>query len=561
MVETTKNRYMMSSIFDSTGKFQLDESLADGTAKDSRVDGENIIGSVEGVFFVPDGFSRNNRFYPCELWNKQLSDNEINRRLNSSIMFGCIGHSQGPVTEQDLSDGKVSHIMDKLWIDENTGMGMGKAYILNTPAGRNLRTYLKAGSNLKVSSRGEGSFAEGVEKDGHPVVEAASYNLITFDFVIEPGFTETNPQLQENYIEEVLIKENVETQDINETVGKENSMDEKMLEDLKAEKEQAIKSLEESQAKFSKEVSVLRRRIKSLTESLKKSKANDRKLSTTTVRAKHLSNLVESYKELGTVGEIKKANKISKAAIQELKSYKSLGTLQEMETVLNSLVKVSKELNEYRALGSIGSIKKLLTMSEKFVEMQTKKSMLEETKSISEKSGKPVVEVSEMVKEKGIQSTKETLTENAKKVDVILETKPSEDTKVLKKETKEEKANSLLESLFAESAARMFIAEDDEENEDEEREEKPSEEDETEEPKKEIEDDEEKETDGEDEVEDTDETPEDQEPETEEERIDSLEDEVDNLQSQIDALTATFDRMQDENGEYKDEDDFDFEIE
>ena len=253
----TKQRYMISSIFDSTGKFQLDESFQ--KEKDPRVDGENIIGSVEGIFFVPDGFSRNDRFYPCELWQKQLADSEINRRLENSIMFGCIGHTAGPVTEQDLSEGKVSHIMSKLWIDESTGMGMGKAYILNTPAGRNLKTYLKAGSNLKVSSRGEGSFAEGMEKDGHPVVEASSYNLITFDFVIEPGFTETNPQIQENYIEEVLIDNKNE---VTQEKGKDDSMDaEKILEEYKADRDAARTALEESKKQHSEEIAKLQEEL------------------------------------------------------------------------------------------------------------------------------------------------------------------------------------------------------------------------------------------------------------------------------------------------------------
>ena len=140
------NTYYLSSIFDSA---VLNEGVI---TNDSRVDGENIIGKVEGTFFVPGGFSRNKRFYPKGLWEKVLADPETKRRLSDNTIFGCIGHSTGPVTETDLSSGKVSHFMDKLWIDESTGMGKGVAYILNTDAGRNLKTYLKAGCKLKVSS-------------------------------------------------------------------------------------------------------------------------------------------------------------------------------------------------------------------------------------------------------------------------------------------------------------------------------------------------------------------------------------------------------------------------
>ena len=542
----TKERYLMSSIFDSTGRFQLDETLANKEA-DPRVDGENIIGSVEGVFFVPDGFSRNHRFYPCELWQKQLSDEDITRRLTNSIMFGCIGHSTGPVTEQDLSDGKVSHIMDKLWIDEATGMGMGKAYILNTPAGRNLKTYLKAGSNLKVSSRGEGSFAEGVEKDGHPVVEANSYNLITFDFVIEPGFTETNPQIMESYIEEVLIDNKEETQVIDEQTGKEDSMDaEKLLEQLTAEKESAVNELKESEQKHSEEVAKLQDEIKSLTEQLDSNASKLKvKSSVSKARIKKLQKTVESYSSLGSVEDIKKASAISKAAIQELKSYKSLGSISKIQEALKTLVKVSESLKAYRELGTVESIKELLAMSERFVTLQHRQKVMDEAKALSTTSGKAIEEVAKMVEELGVEETKKALqevkTEETEKVDVLLETEQEQQPEV-------KRAPSLVEAMFEESCSRMFIQEDDEEEEETE-EESTEEEIDNENPEEEVE------VEGEEEE---------AEEKTEEERLDDVEDQLDSVQSQIDALTASFDKiLGNEEPELDDEseEEFDFEIE
>ena len=543
----TKERYLMSSIFDSTGKFQLGESLTDKET-DPRVDGENIIGSVEGVFFVPDGFSRNHRFYPCELWQKQLSDEDITRRLTNSIMFGCIGHSTGPVTEQDLSDGKVSHIMDKLWIDENTGMGMGKAYILNTPAGRNLKTYLKAGSNLKVSSRGEGSFAEGVEKDGHPVVEASSYNLITFDFVIEPGFTETNPQIMEGYIEEVLINNKEETQVIeDEQKGKEDSMD-KLLEQLTAEKEKAVNELSESKLKHSEEIAKLEEKITSLTEQCNSSASKLKlKSSVSKARIKKLQGVVESYSALGSVEDIKKASLISKAAIQELKSYKSLGKISEIKEALKSLVKVSESLKAYKELGTVESIKELLAMSERFVTLQHKQKVMDEAKNLSTESGKAIEEVAKMIEETGVEETRKALQESkveeetkTEKIDVLLETDKQSETLT------EKQPPSLVEVLFEESCSKMFIQEDEED------EEKPEDE--------EVND---EEITDEDKPEDE-ESAEGEEEKTEEERLEDVEDQLDSVQSQIDALTASFDKiLGDAEPELDDEseEEFDFEIE
>ena len=549
----TKQRYMISSIFDSTGKFQLDESLQ--KEKDPRVDGENIIGSVESIFFVPDGFSRNDRFYPCELWQKQLADSEINRRLENSIMFGCIGHTAGPVTEQDLSEGKVSHIMSKLWIDESTGMGMGKAYILNTPAGRNLKTYLKAGSNLKVSSRGEGSFAEGMEKDGHPVVEASSYNLITFDFVIEPGFTETNPQIQENYIEEVLIDNKNE---VTQKKGKDDSMDaEKILEEYKADRDAARTALEESKKQHSEEIAKLQEElakrqdeVKALTEKMESNaKKAGLRSSVAQARVRKLQATVESYSSLGSAGDIKKASMISKAAIQELKSYKSLGTISDIQKSLNRLVKISEELQAYKSLGALKSLKELISMSERFTVLQARQKVMDEAKKLSEDSGRAIEEVAKMIKENGLEKTKKSLQEakekevaESEKVDVILETKTEKTVKATSKKS------SLVESIFEDACSRMFIQEEDDEDE----EEKPEEEVETEEGKVELETEEDEQPEGEDEEE-----------KTEEERLDDVEDQLDSVQSQVDALTASFDKIlgdaEDEETE-EDDEEFDFEI-
>lgn len=538
-------RYFMSSIFDSTGKFQLNEDLNVEQNKDSRVDGENIIGSVQGVFFVPNGFSRNNRFYPCELWQKQLSDEDINRRLQNSIMFGCIGHSTGPVTEQDLSEGRVSHIMDKLWIDESTGMGMGKAYILNTPAGRNLRTYLKAGSNLKVSSRGEGSFAEGIEKDGHPVVEASSYNLITFDFVIEPGFTETNPQIMENYIEEVLVKEDKN--------GKEADMSmEKILEEYKSERNEARALLEKEKAEHSEKINELNEQLKDLQEKLSKTEKRTKlSLSVARTESKKLNAVLEDYKKIGSTQDLQKMMSISKAVIQELKEYKTLGSIKEIKEAMNQLVKVSSTLNEYKKLGSIKSIKELLAVSERFVTLQNRKKILDEAKSLSEDYHKPIEDIAKMINEQGLEQTKKSLEETKTKdkentkFDVMLETKPTE--------TKKTESVTLVESVFEDACARMFIHEEDDDMEDEKEVKVDDEEEDINDEDKEAEEDKE-ETDDES-------SDDDEEEETTEERVDNIEDKLDSVQAQVDALSASFDRLQGEESLEDEEDDFDFEIE
>ena len=167
------------------------------TDKDkSVIDGKAIIGLIEGQFFVPDGKSRNERFYPRTLWENILGSKSVRDRLDSLLMFGMIGHEDKSISEEDLRSGNVSHIISNLWIDDNN-RGMGKAYILNTEAGKNLYIYLKAGAKLKTSSRARGKFVESEKKDGLPVVDTDSFFLETFDFVINPGFEETSATLME----------------------------------------------------------------------------------------------------------------------------------------------------------------------------------------------------------------------------------------------------------------------------------------------------------------------------------------------------------------------------
>lgn len=551
-------KYYISAIFNNTGNFSLNEDLStvDDDIK-SLVDGENIIGIVEGTFFVPDGFSRNDRFYPKELWTNQLVNEDVQRRLGGSTMFGCIGHSAGPVTEEDLSTGKVSHFMQKLWIDENTGMGMGRACILNTPAGKNLKTYLKAGCKLKVSSRGEGSFAEGIEKDGHPVVEAKSYNLITFDFVIEPGFTETDPQLHENYIEESLIIEKENTND-NDNKGESDMDMTQIVEDYKSAKEQAEKNLQEQKESFDSERANLNEQLKkaterasayrkSLNEIQKSSSLSKVKSSRDAQRIKNLASVVEGYKKLGSIDEIKRASVLSQATYTQLNAYKKLGKVDELAEMLESYEKIISELESYRKLGSLSDVKRMYESAIKYTSMKKSRTILEQAKAISKISGKSVESSMAMIERYGFEKANEIVTRQSKRATAITE-KVDTDLKTTNEVETDEvsEAQVLAEAMFADYNASMFISEE-----------------EKEEPKKKEETETEKEEKSNVEMDD-------EEDENEEELEDEeLEDRVDNIQAQVDTLATAFEQItgedpfsaNDEENEEPVDADYDFDIE
>jgi hypothetical protein len=110
-----------------------------------------------------------------------------------------------------LREGKVSHILSKMWIDEPSQIGMGEVYVLNTDTGRRLNTYLRSGVELPVSSRAYGKY-RGKTKDGASIVDESTYKFETFDFVQLPGIAHAVPKLAED-----VDDENVVSSDLPET--------------------------------------------------------------------------------------------------------------------------------------------------------------------------------------------------------------------------------------------------------------------------------------------------------------------------------------------------------
>jgi len=162
----------------------------------SAVDGFSIIGKFDGQFFVPNGISQNNRSYK-DVWEYVLESDRVKEKINNRMMFGTIGHEDKLVDEKDLREGRVSHIVTNL----DKGSGNGEAVILGTETGKNLLTYLKAGAQLRPSSRAYGKYLPNAMDKGKPVVDKKTYLLETFDLVINPGFKETGVTLAESLSE------------------------------------------------------------------------------------------------------------------------------------------------------------------------------------------------------------------------------------------------------------------------------------------------------------------------------------------------------------------------
>jgi hypothetical protein len=122
------------------------------------VDGYNLLFRARGPAFLVEHSSLNHRYYTRKLWDHAISENaEV---VTHGKMLGTIGHEQ-PIDDKALLEGKISHRVSKLWIDENSRIpGHPDARIgcieilgLNTPAGLVLNGYLRGGVELPVSSR------------------------------------------------------------------------------------------------------------------------------------------------------------------------------------------------------------------------------------------------------------------------------------------------------------------------------------------------------------------------------------------------------------------------
>jgi hypothetical protein len=146
-----------------------------------------ILSKVVGSFFVPNGHSRNDRFYSESLWKKVLESSVIKQSLNDG-MLGTLVHPESDKMAHPIYS---SHVIKKLWIDGRK-RGMGEAYLLDTPVGRIVDTFQQSKLvKMYVSSRAWGQLKKSESKN---VVDEDNYVLETFDFVLQPGFLEASPE-------------------------------------------------------------------------------------------------------------------------------------------------------------------------------------------------------------------------------------------------------------------------------------------------------------------------------------------------------------------------------
>ena len=135
---------------------------------------------IEGVFMQSEIKNRNGRVYP-----KNIMEKEVGRYRKEFIdkdrAFGELGHPEGPTINLD----RVSHLITSL--EEDGDNYVGRAKILSTPNGQIVRSLIKDGAKLGVSSRGLGS----LESKGDAQYVKGDFQLATAaDIVADPSAPE-----------------------------------------------------------------------------------------------------------------------------------------------------------------------------------------------------------------------------------------------------------------------------------------------------------------------------------------------------------------------------------
>ncbi len=143
---------------------------------DYNFEGKNDKGEyvLEGVFGEVDKKNRNNRIYSESEYVPKVE------KLQESAKRGkLVGELDHP-NSLEVQYKNASHIIDKIWYDDQNKQVKGKLRLINTSAGRDAMGMVDAGVQLSISSRASGS----VDESGHVKLN----NLVTYDLVSDPGF-------------------------------------------------------------------------------------------------------------------------------------------------------------------------------------------------------------------------------------------------------------------------------------------------------------------------------------------------------------------------------------
>jgi len=136
---------------------------------------DNGIMRILVPFMQSDEKNGNGRIYPRALMKREV--NRVSKDISDGRMLGSADHPKGGNTELN----SVSHIVTKMKLDD-AGKGWAELKIMDTTAGKNLKTIIKSGGKLGVSTRGFGTQNPDTKKVND------DYKLTGLDIVANPSY-------------------------------------------------------------------------------------------------------------------------------------------------------------------------------------------------------------------------------------------------------------------------------------------------------------------------------------------------------------------------------------
>ena len=133
---------------------------------------------IEGVFLQADVKNKNGRLYPNAIMQKEVK-RYTKEYIDKKRAFGELGHPEGPTINLE----RVSHMITSL--KEEGSNYVGKAKVSDTPHGNIVKSLIKEGAQLGVSSRGMGSLKP--NKKGIQEVQDDFYLATAADIVADPS--------------------------------------------------------------------------------------------------------------------------------------------------------------------------------------------------------------------------------------------------------------------------------------------------------------------------------------------------------------------------------------
>lgn len=193
---------------------------------------------MEGVCAVFGTKNNNNRIYEKAEYLPHLE--YLNEKIEKGQLFGELDHPQN----FDVSLKNVSHVVEKLWYDQDANNVKIKVRLLNTPAGQIAKTLVESGCTISTSSRAAGQ----VMNEGKVKIQ----RIFTYDLVAEPGFSEAvlrrsvNESFQNNYSMLFESLENIKsTSIVNTLVDISESLNlEESIKVYKINNEEIVKTME-----------------------------------------------------------------------------------------------------------------------------------------------------------------------------------------------------------------------------------------------------------------------------------------------------------------------------